>query len=344
MSQGIDEIRLVEYDSAWPERYRAEVGRIVAALPDGVVRRAEHIGSTAVPGMIAKPIVDLLIGVSDLEEARVTFPPLLERLGYAFWEANPKKDRLFFVKGLPPNGPRTFHIHVTSLDGEMWDRVLFRDYLRIHADEARRYEQLKRELAAMFPEDREAYSEAKTSYHEGVIAKAKGDPLLNGGMTGAEVVALYSELERMGIRVWIDGGWCVDALLGEQTRPHSDLDIALEQTHVQRAREWLEARGYREVKRDSEWNFEMADAAARKVDFHAFVLGDAGEVAAGIQYPNGSLTGVGVINGYSVRCMSPEWMMTFHSGYPPRERDVRDVQALHKKFRIPLPPEYEATA
>src|SRR4051794_1338794 len=125
-----DDIELVEYDPSWPERYQAELGRIIAALPAGVIQRAEHIGSTAVPGMVAKPVVDILIGVDDLKKARETFPAFLDRLGYAFWSENPKDDRLFFVKGLAPNGPRTFHVHVTSLGAEMWDRVLFRNYLR----------------------------------------------------------------------------------------------------------------------------------------------------------------------------------------------------------------------
>lgn len=171
-----DEITLTEYDARWPERYHAELGRIVAALPVGVVQRAEHIGSTAIPGMLAKPVVDILIGVSDLDPARATFPPLLEKLGYAHWGDNPKRDRLFFVKGLPPNGPRTFHLHVAGLQGEMWDRILFRDYLRAHPAEARRYERLKRALAERFAEDREAYSEGKTDYHDEVVAKARRDP------------------------------------------------------------------------------------------------------------------------------------------------------------------------
>src|SRR5258708_4992009 len=157
-----DEIALVEYDPTWPGRYQDELSQVSAALQHGIVRHAEHIGSTAVPGMLAKPVVDILIGVDSLEVAGREFQPVLKALGYAFWGDNPKKDRLFFVKGLPPNGPRTFHIHVTSLDREMWERVLFRDYLRAHPEEARRYEQLKRDLAIKFPEDREAYSEGKT--------------------------------------------------------------------------------------------------------------------------------------------------------------------------------------
>jgi GrpB-like predicted nucleotidyltransferase (UPF0157 family) len=136
--------------------------------------------------MLAKPVVDILLGVDSLEGTRATFPSALEKLGYAFWEDNPKKDRLFFVKGLPPHGPRTFHIHVTTSESEMWERGLFRDYLRAHPEEARRYERLKQDLAAKFPEDREAYSEGKTGYHTKVVAKAKRDAdHAADGLTGA---------------------------------------------------------------------------------------------------------------------------------------------------------------
>lgn len=173
MTASQDPVELHPYDPASPARYEAELARIRTTLPLATITRAAHIGSTAVPGMFGKPIVDILVAVDSLEHARETFPPILEGLGYAHWADNPKKDRLFFVKGLPPNGPRTFHIHVTTSDSEMWDRVLFRDYLRSNAEEARRYEQLKQDLAAKFPHDREAYSEGKSKYHDSVVAKAR---------------------------------------------------------------------------------------------------------------------------------------------------------------------------
>lgn len=336
-----DNIQLVEYDPVWPERYREEIARIVDALPPGVVHRAEHIGSTAVPGMIAKPIVDILIGVDDLESARRAFPPLLERLGFAYWEDNPKKDRLFFVKGLPPNGPRTFHIHVTTLQGEMWDRVLFRDYLRVHPEEVSRYERLKRDLAAQFPEDREAYSDGKTSYHREVVAKARLDPHLSGPMSAADILTFYADMERLGIPIWIDGGWGVDALLGKKTRPHGDLDIAMEQKHVASAVEYLRDKEYREVKRDSAWNFEMADAAGRKIDVHAFVRDMEGHVVEGIEYPDDSLTGCGVIEGKNVRCIAAEFMVRFRVRHEAGDSDVQDVSALCEKFGLEYPPEFQ---
>ena len=103
-------------------------------------------------------------------------------MGYAYWPDDPAPDRMFFVKGLPPNGPRTHHVHVVEPSisynprlGEFsfTDRLLFRDYLRAHPDEARRYENLKSDLAARFPDDREGYTEGKTEYVYGVTLKAR---------------------------------------------------------------------------------------------------------------------------------------------------------------------------
>lgn len=142
----------------------------------------EHFGSTAVLGLSAKPIIDLLVAVRSLPEARTQAVPALEALGYAYWADDPSPDRLFFVKGLPPNGPRTHHIHIVeqgvSQDPRLGefsftDRLLFRDCLRADPEEARRYEDLKRRLAAAFPDDREAYTNGKTDYIYGVMQKAR---------------------------------------------------------------------------------------------------------------------------------------------------------------------------
>ena len=182
-----DEIALVDYDPRWPEQFAAEAERVRAAIGDDLVVAVEHFGSTAIPGMAAKPIIDLLVAVRSLDEAREHAVPALEAIGYSYWRGDPAPDRLFFVKGLPPNGPRTHHVHVVepgvSHDprlGEFCftDRLLFRDYLRAHPKEARQYEDLKRDLTARFSEDREAYTEGKTEYVYGVMQKArqmKGD-------------------------------------------------------------------------------------------------------------------------------------------------------------------------
>jgi lincosamide nucleotidyltransferase A/C/D/E len=159
-------------------------------------------------------------------------------------------------------------------------------------------------------------------------------------MTAADVIDLYTELQNLGINVWIDGGWGVDALLGAQTRPHKDLDMAIEEKDVSGLTAALEARGYREVIRHSQWNFELSDERGRQVDVHSFVLSPDGNVEKGIMYPPGSLTGTGTIGGHAVRCVSADWMVKFHSGYELQEKDFRDVCALCEKFGIELPQEY----
>lgn len=178
----MDEIALVEYDPRWPELFTAEAAHIRAALGSDCIGAIEHFGSTAVPGLSAKPVIDMLVGMRSLAVAREKAVPALEALGYAFWYDNPNAAHLFFVKGLPPNGPRTHHIHMiepeTFRDPKneaflFWDRVLFRDYLRSHLDETQRYEVLKRDLAARFPDDREAYTDGKTEYVYGVMQKAR---------------------------------------------------------------------------------------------------------------------------------------------------------------------------
>jgi lincosamide nucleotidyltransferase A/C/D/E len=163
-------------------------------------------------------------------------------------------------------------------------------------------------------------------------------------MTAADVTSLYSELENLNIRIWVDGGWSVDALLGEQTRPHKDLDIAIQQKDVSSLRQLLEEKGCREIKLNEArpWNFVLGDANGREIDIHVIVLDERGNgiygpPENGEMYPAASLTGTGSINGHSVRCISPVWMVKFHSGYELKEKDFRDVSALCKKFGIELP-------
>ncbi len=163
-------------------------------------------------------------------------------------------------------------------------------------------------------------------------------------MTAADVNSLYAELETLKIKVWIDGGWGVDALLGEQTRPHQDLDIAIQERDVPRLRQLLHQRGFREIKLEEArpWNFVLGDENGREIDLHIIVLDDHGNGLygpneKGEMYPAASLTGTGSINGRIVRCISPEWMVKFHSGYKLKEKDFQDVSALCKKFAIELP-------
>lgn len=166
-------------------------------------------------------------------------------------------------------------------------------------------------------------------------------------MTGEEVINLYNELEQLGIQVWIDGGWGVDALLGKQSRPHEDIDIVIQQKDVPKIRELLEGQGYKDVPRPdtSPWNFVLGDEIDHLVDIHAVVLdakgnGMYGPLKKGVMYPAQSLTGTGVIHGKSVRCISAQYVVKFHSRYTPDENDFKDVYALCKKLDIKFPEEY----
>jgi GrpB-like predicted nucleotidyltransferase (UPF0157 family) len=162
----MDDVELVPYDPDWPRQFAVEADRLRGVLDPALVVGIEHFGSTAVPGLIAKPIIDILIAVTSLARAKAAAIEPILGLGYVYWADNPKPDRMFFVKGMPPYGARrTHHVHITEPDGEMWRRRLpFRDYLRAHPDEAARYAALKRDLAQRHATDREAYTDAKTDY------------------------------------------------------------------------------------------------------------------------------------------------------------------------------------
>jgi lincosamide nucleotidyltransferase A/C/D/E len=163
-------------------------------------------------------------------------------------------------------------------------------------------------------------------------------------MMASDVLDFYIELERLGVTVWVDGGWGVDALIGMQTRSHQDLDVAIEQRNVAALLRLLETRGYREIKLQQArpWNFVFGDEGGREIDIHVIVINDRGDGIYGPAdngeiYPAASLTGMGSILGQSVKCISAEWSIKFHSGYELKEKDFRDVSALCDKFRIPLP-------
>jgi lincosamide nucleotidyltransferase A/C/D/E len=161
-------------------------------------------------------------------------------------------------------------------------------------------------------------------------------------MTAEEAAELIRLFEENGIEVYVDGGWAVDALLGEQTRAHQDLDIALPQKHVARLRDLLGLRGYREQPRPDTWecNFVLTDARGNEVDVHSYTLDETGNNVGGVAYRREHLTGRGVINNYSVKCIPPEWLIRFHSGYALDENDYHDVRGLCERFGITLPEEY----
>jgi GrpB-like predicted nucleotidyltransferase (UPF0157 family) len=162
-------IRVVEPDPAWPELARAELRRIAEAL-GAVAVRLEHVGSTSVPGLAAKPIVDLQVSVADIED-RDAYVPALERLGYVFVPDPDWPDYHFFA--LPPERPRTHHVHVCEAgSGHERRHPAVRDFLRAHPDEAAAYAELKRSVAARHAEDRLAYIAGKDPYMAELEARA----------------------------------------------------------------------------------------------------------------------------------------------------------------------------
>ena len=169
------------------------------------------------------------------------------------------------------------------------------------------------------------------------------EPKSDADMSGDVVVQLLQLFEQHGIEVVVDGGWGVDALLGEQTRSHGDLDIALPHKDVPKLRALLETRGYRDVPRDDtrDCNFVMGDDQGHEIDFHSYTFDAHGKLVFGVEYPFDSLTGAGSIQGYPVKCISAEWMVKFHSGYELDENDYRDVSALCERFGLALPADAE---
>lgn len=162
-------VRIVEHNPAWAVRAHDELRRLTQALGP-LVARLEHIGSTSVPGLAAKPIIDLQLSVAAIEpRARYLGP--LERLGYLFVPAPQSPDHHFFAK--PSARPRSYHLHVWHVGSEHECRHLaVRDFLRAHSDEAVQYAAVKREVAREHPQDRLAYIAGKQDYVGDLEARA----------------------------------------------------------------------------------------------------------------------------------------------------------------------------
>jgi lincosamide nucleotidyltransferase A/C/D/E len=162
-------------------------------------------------------------------------------------------------------------------------------------------------------------------------------------MDAATAVSLIQFLEENGLDFYVDGGWAVDALLGEQTRHHDDLDIALRHSQVNSLRKLLAARGFCDLPRADSWecNFVLADDSDNRIDVHSFTLDEAGNNIFGIAYVGRDLTGRGSIHGHVVRCICPASLVKFHTGYAVDGDDYHDVRLLCEKFGVEIPPDYE---
>ncbi len=179
-------VTVVPYDPRWPASFAREKEYLLSCLPEDLVRRIEHFGSTAVPGLWAKPVIDMLVEVASLGETRKRIVPILESQNYEyFWRPTSGDDvppfYAWFIKRDPVSGERTHHIHMVEREFlDHWDRLLFRDHLIAHAEVAGRYQELKLELASRYPNDRVRYTRGKAEFIERVMADAHGT---RGGRT-----------------------------------------------------------------------------------------------------------------------------------------------------------------
>lgn len=152
-----------------------------------------------------------------------------------------------------------------------------------------------------------------------------------------DVVWLLEVLDEIGVEVWLDGGWGVDALLGGQTRRHHDVDIIVRAEDLSVVTDMLVQHGFSRVT-----EVVVADGAGRRVDLQPVRFDPGGKaVAAKTVYPAGSLTGVGSLGGREVRCVTVDHQLIAHTGYAPRDVDRSDINALHDRFGVRLPPGYE---
>jgi len=166
-------VRIERYDPTWPARFDEERIALSRALGDWAVGGIHHVGSTAVPGLDAKPIIDILVGVWDLESSRSCFNRLA-RLGYHYAPYR-HAEMHWFCK--PDPSRRTHHLHLVPTDSSRFgDELAFRDYLRTQSDVAGEYGALKRRLAVRFAHDREAYTTAKAEFIRAAVDRAVHEP------------------------------------------------------------------------------------------------------------------------------------------------------------------------
>jgi GrpB-like predicted nucleotidyltransferase (UPF0157 family) len=162
-------VEIVEYHSAWPTLFEEERNALARVLALWLAGPIEHIGSTAIPGLAAKPVIDIMAGVKTLDASRGAIEAAAT-LGYRYFPYQPDIKH-WFCK--PSPAFRTHHLHLVPVDSPHWARPLaFRNYLRANPEVAAEYQQLKRRLADEFRFDREAYTNAKTPFIDAVTEQA----------------------------------------------------------------------------------------------------------------------------------------------------------------------------
>lgn len=163
-------VKLVPYSSEWKSLF-AEEERVLRASIGTYVMDIQHVGSTAIPGLEAKPIIDIAVAVRRLEDVEKCIKPL-ECLGYEYKADAGHPGRFFFAKGDPSR--RTHYVHMVEWNSDSWkELLLFRDYLRQHKEAAKEYAKLKRELARKSQGNRDFYTPGKAEFIESVLKMAE---------------------------------------------------------------------------------------------------------------------------------------------------------------------------
>ena len=161
-------VRLTPHTERWHDLFAEEEERLRGAVGEYALA-VEHVGSTSICGLRAKPIIDIAVAVREVADAGKCVSPL-ERIGYEYRGEQGIPGRHFFRKG----DPRTHHLHLVEMGGDLWrNHLLFRDYLRRRREAREKYEELKLELARKHKEDREAYTEGKAEFIERVLEAAR---------------------------------------------------------------------------------------------------------------------------------------------------------------------------
>lgn len=167
---GRKEVKLIKHNPEWRWIFDRESKKIQKVFGENLLD-IQHFGSTAISGMKAKPIIDMIAGVSDFKKIKKFLKPL-EKLGYEYRPDAGTNDRLFFRKG--GKFKSSYHLHLVKMNSRDWkDNLFFRDYLRENKQTAKEYASLKKELAKKFSNDRESYLSGKTEFIKKMINKGK---------------------------------------------------------------------------------------------------------------------------------------------------------------------------
>jgi GrpB-like predicted nucleotidyltransferase (UPF0157 family) len=238
----IDAIKLEAHNPQWAKDYELERQRLLAALghvtQGGILEQVHHVGSTSVPGLKAKPVIDMLLEVFPLPKLEVGIPAL-ENLGYEYRGEAGIAGRLYFR-----NNPRTRHLHVVEAGTNEFtrDHLVFRDYLRANAGARTRYENLKLELAQRYPFDREAYTTGKTDLIRELLLEAT---VWHLEVTGFQpVLEVKQTMQGFQAQWCVPSGWALDAFMGAPSRYHFDLDLLIWREDQLSLRQHLLAEGW----------------------------------------------------------------------------------------------------